>query len=56
MDREEVGIKSVMVCGAEWQSIAPVVRAVMCFPADMRRLHQSRMSDRANRALTAVLA
>jgi hypothetical protein len=32
-DREEVRIKSIMVCGAERQSVAPIVGAMMCFSA-----------------------
>ena len=55
MDREKVSIESVVVRGAEWQSVAPIIRTVVCFPADVRCLHQARMSDRANRTLTAVL-
>ena len=50
MDREKVRIESIVVCGAERQSVAPVVRAVMCFSADVRSLHQTRVSDRANNA------
>ena len=55
MDCEKVRIESVVVRGAEWQSVAPIIRTVVCLPADVRCLHQARMSDRANRALTAVL-
>src|SRR6478672_5644392 len=36
VDRKEVRIKRVVVCGAERQAIAPVVRAVVCFSANVR--------------------
>jgi hypothetical protein len=55
MDREKVRIESIVVRGAERQPVAPVVRTVVCFPADVRGLHQTRMSDRADSALTSVL-
>jgi hypothetical protein len=33
MDRKEVGVKRVVMCGTEWQPIAPIVGSSHCYPA-----------------------
>jgi len=43
MNREEVRIKSVVVCGAEGQPISPIVRAVVCLTTDVAGLYQAQV-------------
>jgi len=55
VNSEEVRIKGVMMGGAERQPVAPVVRALISLSTDVRSLHEARMGDHTDRALTTVL-
>ena len=39
MDCEEVCVVRVVMCGTEWQPIAPVITAIVCLSADVRSLN-----------------
>jgi hypothetical protein len=50
-----MGIVGVVVSGAEWETIPPVIRAFLTLTSEMGRLEQAGMANRTDGTLASVL-